>query len=76
MENNENQSTQSQSKKILAHLKAGKTITPLQALNLFGCMRLSARIYDLNEKGHNIKSEMISIGKKRFARYYLKYQGE
>jgi hypothetical protein len=38
---------------VLAHLRR-KSITPLEALNLYGCFRLAARIYDLRQKGHNI----------------------
>jgi hypothetical protein len=42
------------SKQILSHLKAGKAITAYEALVLFGCFRLAARIHDLREEGHNI----------------------
>lgn len=40
-----------QTARIRAHLEAGHSITPLDALKLFGCLRLSARIYDLKEQG-------------------------
>ena len=43
--------TQSQCEKILVHLQAGKSINPIQALNLYGCFRLGARIYDLKKLG-------------------------
>lgn len=56
---------------ILAHLKSGKTITPLEALNLFGCFRLSGRILELRQAGYNIETEMIEENKKRFARYFI-----
>ena len=36
----------SQNERILAHLKKGKKITPLDALEKFGCFRLAARISD------------------------------
>lgn len=56
-------------------LKLGCTITPLEALNMFGCMRLGARIYDLREQGLAIKSEMVEVetrtGKARVALYSL-----
>lgn len=67
----------SQSKKILAYLRTHKKgITPMDALNMFGCFRLSARIKDLKDEGHNIYSEMETIEYedgtiKRYARYYL-----
>jgi hypothetical protein len=61
-----------QSDKILAHLRSGKSITPLEALNLFGCFRLGARIYDLKKAGHNIVTEMVTVGDgKHVASYTL-----
>ena len=42
--------TDSQCSAILEHLKKGLSITPLEALNRFGCFRLSARIHDLRHK--------------------------
>lgn len=50
--------TASQRAKILKHLQEGGHLTALQALNLFGCNRLAARIYDLKEDGHNIFKTM------------------
>lgn len=46
-----NKKTQSQCEKILIHLQAGKSINPIQALNLYGYFRLGARIYDLKKLG-------------------------
>lgn len=51
----------SQSKKILAWLVSGKTLTQAQALKMFGCARLAARIRDLIEAGHPIHSELITV---------------
>ena len=63
---------ESQNKQIKAWLESGKSITPLDALNLFGSFRLGARIFDLkNDYGMNIKTEMIEVNGKRFARYSL-----
>lgn len=59
----------SQERKILAWLKLGKPINPLQALSRFKCFRLAARIAELRNRGHNIKTTMIEAGGKRFARY-------
>lgn len=57
---------------ILAHLKEGQTITPVEALSLFGCFRLGARIYDLKQDGHQIEKDMIETpGGARVARYRL-----
>ncbi len=61
----------SQNKQILNHLESGKTITPIDALNLFGCFRLGARIHDLKSEGYDIKSEIKSVNGKRFAEYSL-----
>ncbi len=51
----------SQNSEILNALQHGDKLTPLDALTRFGCMRLSARIYDLREKGHDVKVRMKQI---------------
>lgn len=61
----------SQSAEILAYLQTGRSITPLEALNKFGCFRLGARCWDLRKAGYEIKSEMIEEHGKRFAKYSL-----
>ena len=63
-----------QTKQILKHLESGKSITPLEALSRYGCMRLGARIYELRRAGAAVYSEMVKRGKKRVARYSL-YSG-
>ena len=71
---NPNETTSaSQKSRILAYMKAGHRITPLEALNLFGCFRLGARIADLKEEGHDIKSEFVKIlqNKKMVKCYWL-----
>ena len=50
----------SQNTAILAHLRAGKRITGLDALTRFGCSRLAARILDLRQAGHPITGETIT----------------
>jgi hypothetical protein len=60
-----------QNGKILKHLKKKKSITPYDALNLYDCFRLSARIYDLREMGHKIKTEYETKKDKTYARYRL-----
>jgi hypothetical protein len=62
---------ESQSKMILAHLKKGQAITPIEALQLYGCFRLGARIWDLKGAGHRIRTDIVTVGKKRFASYSL-----
>ena len=67
--------TQSQTAKIRAHLESGKTITALEALSLYGCLRLSGRIYDLtHDEGLNIDSQMVNRNGKRVAEYSLQMQ--
>jgi len=63
--------TESQNKQILNYLQSGATISPITALNLFDSFRLSARINDLRNEGHNIKTTMVYNGKKRWANYNL-----
>ncbi len=60
----------SQTEKILSHLKR-RPLTPLQALEHYGCFRLAARISDLRNKGHRITTEIIERNGKRIARYRL-----
>ena len=45
---------QSQCDKILRYMKDTGSITPLDALREFGCMRLAARIADIKEKHPDI----------------------
>ena len=44
-----------QKQQIQDHLNKGKSITPLQALNKFGCFRLAARINELRME-HKIRT--------------------
>ena len=68
---------ESQNKQIKAWLESGKSLSPLDALNLFGCFRLGARVFDLkNDYGMNIKTEMVKENGKRFARYSLAREEE
>jgi hypothetical protein len=64
---------QTQNQQILEFLKGGRSITPIEALNHIGCMRLASRISDLKKEGHDIKSEMVhsSDTGKKYARYWL-----
>ena len=61
----------SQCDKILAYLQQGKELTPIDALANWGIFRLGARIHDLRARGHKIKTELLQVGKKRFASYYM-----
>lgn len=62
-----------QAELILAHMKAGKTITQLGALREFHCLRLGARIHDLKRAGHPITKRMVTHPrtKARYAEYRM-----
>lgn len=61
-----------QKERILAHLKTGKRLSPLDALFLFNCFRLGARIWDLKQEGYPIKSEIVTNERgKRYSEYWL-----
>lgn len=62
----------SQKAYIIAYLKQGYGITPLEALHIFQCNRLAARIRDLRRMGWHITTTMITVPSgKRVARYTL-----
>jgi hypothetical protein len=63
---------ESQNKLIKNYLEKGNSLTSLQALNLFGCLRLGARIHDLRHNlGLSIKTIYEQKGRKRYAVYSL-----
>lgn len=45
---------ESQCKMIMEHLAKHKTITTMEAYELYGITRLPSRIFDLRESGHKI----------------------
>ena len=45
---------------ILRYMQDCGTITPLDAMREFGCMRLSARIWDLRHAGHRISQTLVT----------------
>lgn len=52
-------SRDSQNKTVLKHLMEHGSITPREAVNLYDIWRLSARIYDLRDKGIEIETLQI-----------------
>lgn len=60
----------SQKQLILDYLLDGNEITPMDALNMFGCFRLGARIADLRDEGYDIKTRIAKTDK-RYAIYTL-----
>lgn len=55
----------SQNIMILEYIKRNGSITPMEAVTEFGCMRLSGRIYELKQMGVSIKRDM-ETGLNRF----------
>lgn len=53
-----------QNEEVLRHLLDNGNITSLEAMNIYGIMRLGARIYDLKKQGYPIKT-FLRIGKSR-----------
>lgn len=66
----------SQCDDISDHLQNKGSITPVEALDLYGCFRLAARIKELREDGFPIMREMVWKNGKSFARYYLTEDGK
>lgn len=67
---------QTQNDMILRHLRAFGSISPREALELYGCMRLGARIYDLKRQGFVIKAGRETARNRRgdkvtYVRYYM-----
>ena len=65
-----------QTQKIKDYMEQYGSITPLDALREFGCMRLAARINDLERQGvaisHETEHSVNRAGEKvRYARYRL-----
>lgn len=56
---------------ILDYMRKHGSITPIIALNKFGCFRLGARIWDLRQRGYLINSALVERRGKRFAAYSL-----
>lgn len=60
-----------QKEQILQHLTEIGPITPIEALEQYGCFRLGARIADLKKEGIAIRKDMVARNGKRFAQYSL-----
>ncbi len=62
---------ESQCKRIATYLKGGGILTPMDALDMFGCFRLSARIAGIRKMGYKVKTHIVSRNRKNYAEYYL-----
>ena len=68
-----------QNQKLLKHLQDRGGITSLEAFEIYGITRLSARIKNLRDEGHNIMSSWESAKNRdgvtvNFTRYILAEQ--
>ena len=61
---------QTQQKKILEYLKKGYTLTPIEAIDVAGTMKLATRIGELIRQGYPIVKGWCKIGKGRKVRCY------
>lgn len=64
-----------QRERVLNHLQAYGSITPMEAMQRYGVMRLGARVWDLRAAGHPIRRVMVT-GKNRFGEpiHYARYE--
>tara|TARA_R110000822_G_scaffold225057_1_gene357899 strand:- start:330 stop:557 length:228 start_codon:yes stop_codon:yes gene_type:complete len=61
-----------QKDKIEEYLKSGKSITPIDALEMFGCFRLGAHIFTLRGEGLKIRTDFVTNRyNTKFAKYTL-----
>ena len=64
------ESSASQASQIAAYMMQGNKITPLEALNLFGSLRLSAVIFVLRERGYKIQVERVKTNTGKWVAQY------
>ena len=69
-----------QTNQVLRHLRTLGALTQREAMNLYGIMRLGARVYDLRGRGYNIVRDMEGSVNRygrpvRYAVYRLKEEG-
>lgn len=70
-----------QTSAILAHLKSGQSISSMEAFELYGVTRLSAKIFELRKKGYEIKCQKRCTTNRfghtsYYKDYYLEEEGD
>lgn len=60
-----------QTEMIRAHLQSGRDLSPIDALNHYGCFRLAARIKELRNQGLPIQTLTEQRDGKAWAKYRL-----
>ena len=64
---------ESQKSMVRDYLTNGGRLTPMQALVMFGSLRLSGIIFELKKEGLDITKDMVKVSKrKHVAEYYIK----
>ncbi len=59
-----------QNNTLLKHMMTGRSISPLEALGLYGVFRLAARMFELKSIGVDIqKVTKVDINGKQYAEY-------
>jgi len=62
---------------IIEYLKAGHSLTPIEAIKIAGSMKLSSRVGELRTKGYNIQSEWIKTDTgKKVKKYWIEPKHE
>ena len=56
-----------QKEQVLNHIQKHGSITDMDAYNMYGICRLSARIHELRNDGHSIETEFVK-GKNRYGK--------
>tara|TARA_B110000503_G_scaffold41640_1_gene68439 strand:- start:2765 stop:2974 length:210 start_codon:yes stop_codon:yes gene_type:complete len=57
---------------LLNHMMTGRSISPLEALGLYGVFRLAARMFELKAMGVDIqKNTKVDINGKQYAEYFV-----
>jgi len=68
---------QSQTAQILTALQSGDRLTPIDALNRFGCFRLSARVSDIKDRGYRVQDKYVKmVDGTKFKEYWMETNGK
>ena len=59
----------SQTREILEHLRSGAALTPLEALERFGCIALHSRAAELRAQGHDVRCKIHTHDGKKWGVY-------
>ena len=68
--NDNEKSARTQCAQIKKWLEEGKSITSLEALEMFGCFRLASRVFDLRERGLDITTTKIKTESGKYVTEY------